>query len=707
MGAPGAAGAPQELCDAHVKNYSTDSEPGKLAKLCAELVAKFPDKTFAELCHTIEIRHHVSMTSPERRAVLARAIEQAKASGPGAGGDESMAAAVEAPPLDHEVDDTDADLAGYDEEPEPEPEHEAEDSRSLAGPSSFTGPASGTRLHDIDEATRPPGKSASCQRTDQLTTERTDQNEQRAGARRKTIAMSENAEGAAANGAPHEAMSDAATSTASTGPSKAKNPPPGTDVHDAPSLAGGEPPAETPASGQKRPGTDDQGPKQEHAGANGGGDAIQRAFENAREPVPRPSATPLALELARKLWGEPTAQKGNEYQFGAKTINQRTGVWFDFERMVGGGVLDLVQLASNPAEPLRSLDKVELLSSAAFVRNFVPPDYLIEGLIQYKFFYSLTGKTGSGKTAIALLFAALVALGRTMDGREFSQGRVLYLAGENPVDVQMRWIAMSEQLDFDIDTIDVHFIAGVFTVSEMQSFIAEKVAALGGVALVVIDTSAAYFEGDDENDNVQAGKYARMQRKLVELPGGPAVLALCHPVKNATADNLIPRGGGSYVNEADGNLILQNNSGVAELHWQGKYRGPDFAPISFQLRTVTHERLKDSKGRTIPTVVASDLNEAKHNELKTTARTQEDQLLIAIGNSPSGSLADLANLVGWNTRDGEPYKVMVGRVLKRLKNQKLINEGRDGLELTKTGKEALKAAQAGKTEEDARLPLQA
>ena len=337
--------------------------------------------------------------------------------------------------------------------------------------------------------------------------------------------------------------------------------------------------------------------------------------------------------------------------------------------------------------------KVELLSSAAFVRNFIPPDYLIEGLILRKFFYSLTGKTGSGKTAIALLFAALVALHRTMDGREFAPGRVLYLAGENSVDVQMRWIAMSEQLGFDVDTIDVYFIPGVFTVSEMQSFIAEKVEALGGVVLVVIDTSAAYFEGDDENNNIQAGKYARMQRKLVELPGGPTVLALCHPIKNAPADNLIPRGGGSYLNETDGNLTLQNNSGVVELHWQGKHRGPDFAPISFQLSTVTHERLKDTKGRTIPTVVASHLNEVKHNELKTTARTQEDQLLAVIASNPAASRVDLARLVGWNTGDGEPYKVMVGRVVKRLKNQKLIDDGRDGLELTKTGKEALKAAQ--------------
>jgi len=60
------------------------------------------------------------------------------------------------------------------------------------------------------------------------------------------------------------------------------------------------------------------------------------------------------------------------------------------------------------------------------------------------------------------------------------------------------------------------------------------------VALVVVDTSAAYYEGDDENANVQMGIHARRLRALVGLPGEPCVLVACHPVKNATPDNMVP-----------------------------------------------------------------------------------------------------------------------------------------------------------------------
>jgi hypothetical protein len=47
-----------------------------------------------------------------------------------------------------------------------------------------------------------------------------------------------------------------------------------------------------------------------------------------------------------------------------------------------------------------------ILSSAQFVSGFVPPDYVIFGLLQRRFLYSLTGKTGAGKTAILLRIAA-------------------------------------------------------------------------------------------------------------------------------------------------------------------------------------------------------------------------------------------------------------------------------------------------------------
>ena len=101
-------------------------------------------------------------------------------------------------------------------------------------------------------------------------------------------------------------------------------------------------------------------------------------------------------------------------------------------------------------------------SSAEFVANFEPSDYVVDGVVQRQYVYAVTGSTGAGKTAILLLISAHAALGRPIGDRGVQRVTVIYFAGENPVDVRMRWIAMAQQMDFDVDTINVHFIPGVF-----------------------------------------------------------------------------------------------------------------------------------------------------------------------------------------------------------------------------------------------------
>ena len=108
-----------------------------------------------------------------------------------------------------------------------------------------------------------------------------------------------------------------------------------------------------------------------------------------------------------------------------------------------------------------------------------------------------------------LLISAHVALGRSIGDRGVQCGKVIDFAGENPEDARMRWIAMAQQMDFDIDTIDVHFIPGVFKISEMTDRIRREITDIGHISLIGVDTSAAYFEGDNENDNKQQGDHAR------------------------------------------------------------------------------------------------------------------------------------------------------------------------------------------------------
>ena len=180
-------------------------------------------------------------------------------------------------------------------------------------------------------------------------------------------------------------------------------------------------------------------------------------------------------------------------------------------------------------------------SSAEFVAGFVPPEYVVVGLLQQRFFYSLTAPTGHGKTAIMLILAASTALGTLFAGKETKQIRVLYLAAENADDVRMRWIALAQHMGFDLDRIQVYFVEGRFKLSKSLKLLRAEAEKRGGeFGLVIVDTGPTFFEGKEENENKQLGDHARLLRSLINtIPGGPCVVAACHPIKHAKPDEVL------------------------------------------------------------------------------------------------------------------------------------------------------------------------
>jgi hypothetical protein len=333
------------------------------------------------------------------------------------------------------------------------------------------------------------------------------------------------------------------------------------------------------------------------------------------------------------------------------------------------------------------------LSSAEFVAGFVPPDYIYDGIFQRRYLYAITALTGAGKTAIALLLSAHIALGKPIGDVDVDQGRVLYMAGENPDDVRARWIAMSEQMKFDVNTIPVHFVPGAYHISQTAERIGQELESIGPVAAVIIDTSAAYFESDDENNNVQAGAHARRMRELIKtFPGNPVVIVLCHPVKNPDTANLLPKGGGSFLNEVDGNAVLLKNDSVVTLTWHGKFRGADFNPVTFELMTVTSDLLVNKKGKKVPTVLARPMNESEQRDAEATIRDEEDRLLIAVLDSDGASMKGLADLLHWQNRKGEPDKRRVQKRADDLRKGGYLKTERGTLELTEKGEKVAKKA---------------
>jgi hypothetical protein len=339
--------------------------------------------------------------------------------------------------------------------------------------------------------------------------------------------------------------------------------------------------------------------------------------------------------------------------------------------------------APTPTSGAPKVDPWTLQTAAAFTSDFVAPEYIVDGVIQRGRLYTLTAPTGSGKTAVMLYAAMSIAQGELFYDRDVEQGDVLFMAGENPDDVRARVIATMEYYNIDPAKCRVHFIPGTFSIRADLERLKEEAAKLPNLVLVVIDTFAAYFDGDDENSNAQALDFARVARRLTTLPSKPAVVMPAHPVKNASRSNLSPKGGSSLVNEVDGNLTLWNEGGIVTMHWQVKFRGAEFEPLAFELQRYETDKIKDAKGRRMPTILAKPMLMMRASEISNENMTLEDRLLLSIHDDPAMSLAGRAATVG------AAHKMKVKRALEKLQKQKLIRMFRTNWELTKDGEKAV------------------
>lgn len=340
-----------------------------------------------------------------------------------------------------------------------------------------------------------------------------------------------------------------------------------------------------------------------------------------------------------------------------------------------------------PIDPETGKPLPLLLSAAQFVAGFTPPEYLVDGIMQRGYLYSLTARTGHGKTAVSMYLAQCIARGQPFHNAAVKQGTVLLLAGENPDDIRARFLVLADAMGFSENTIKMRFVAGVIDIAACMPTIKAEAEQIDDLVLIIVDTAAAYFKGDDSNSNSQQGDYARLLRQLTFLPGKPAVLVNSHPVKNAAKDNLLPMGGSAFLNEVDGNLTLWANSEKqTSLHWQGKFRGPEFEPLNFSMRTVDSDRVVNAEGEMLPSVIAEPVNEMMMQMAENSQDRDEVALLGAIARNKNASLMTLATLCGFYNEAKKPMKSKVERLGRRLKDDKLVESVRGKYRITAKGK---------------------
>ena len=312
--------------------------------------------------------------------------------------------------------------------------------------------------------------------------------------------------------------------------------------------------------------------------------------------------------------------------------------------------------------------KLRRIPIQEFIAEQVKIEFLIDDILRRGWLYSLTGMTGSGKTAAGVTIACHVGAQRTFASKQVQGGSVLYIAGENADEVRERFVVAEEKLG---RLINVDVIAEGFLLSARVGELVESIGEHGDV-LVIVDTDQAVSlkGGIDENDNAERMAHARELRQLTRATSRPTILDLCHPIKAADKDSLVPRGGGAFLNEVDGNFRLWRTGDAAELFSDpNKFRGA-FVSIAFALELLESDRIMDTKGRRILTPYYSVISDEQHSQLRTTEWNDENRLILQMSLDPASTHATWARSCGWLDKQAIPQNWKVSRILKKLATSK-------------------------------------
>jgi hypothetical protein len=276
-----------------------------------------------------------------------------------------------------------------------------------------------------------------------------------------------------------------------------------------------------------------------------------------------------------------------------------------------------------------------------FCAEYRPLSYSVSGMLCAGSVYTLTATTGVGKTSWLVTDALAVASSRNdLLGREVAGGRVAFCTAENPTDLRTRLAVASFIFNIDQRAVGRNLIVSDNRVrpEEIYHHLARE-AEQGPLAQIIVDTWQAYFDGRDSNLPTEAVNFTRRFRPLTLLPGEPTVIIAAHPVKNATKDNLIPYGGGSTLNEVDGNLCAwRAPSGDFMLGWQGKFRGTDFEPIPYRIDRLGSPDILNVKGAQVLMPILRSIAIEDVETREAAIARLDVAVLRAAADEPAGSL---------------------------------------------------------------------
>lgn len=163
--------------------------------------------------------------------------------------------------------------------------------------------------------------------------------------------------------------------------------------------------------------------------------------------------------------------------------------------------------------------------------------YVLKGMIAPGDVGCIFGDPGVGKSLIAPHIGYAIAQGRDAFGMRTRQGKVFYVAAEDPTGMRSRITALAKQYGNEDSFVLVEGVSTLLDKTAPDLAALRKAVIEQQPSLVVIDTLAMAFPGLEENSAEAMGRVVKVGRALAE--SGAAVVFIHHGTK---AEGNTPRG---------------------------------------------------------------------------------------------------------------------------------------------------------------------
>lgn len=235
-------------------------------------------------------------------------------------------------------------------------------------------------------------------------------------------------------------------------------------------------------------------------------------------------------------------------------------------------------------------------------------DYTLKSYLPANSLSSIYGPSGSYKSFLAVSWACHIAAGMKWAGKSVSAGAVMYVVGEGGIGVPRRIKAWEKKHGSKLDNLYL-VNRPVFPVrrEEMQEMIkaARDVKSRTGqpVRLIVVDTLARCFGGNDENDARDMGAFIE-GCDVIKRETGATLLVVHHSGKDDTKG---ARGSSAFraALDAEFNIRREGDGGAIILTCTKMKDAEEPKQVAFDLSPV--ELFTDRDGELISSLVVQDL----------------------------------------------------------------------------------------------------